>query len=341
MSITYVGARLGMFVLVVWLAITIIFFLPRIASDRNPVRERLVMMAATGNLSTGMEKVVEAYEKEYGLDQPIYLQYIRYLSSVLRGDLNVSLIRHPTTVADLIRQRMPWTLGLVGFSVLVAFGLGSLSGATLAWPGAPRSLKGVLPVFLTLSPIPYFMLAFFLIFMFAVRHEWQPEWWPSMPIAGASKVGTIYDGWDLQRIWDIVHHSILPCLSIVLSQVGFWALGMRGMMITTAGEDYVTLAQMRGLRPDRIFAQYGMRNALLPQLTSLALAMSLIVSGVILVEYIFRYPGMGSLLFDAIAGFDYFVIYGVVLVLIVFVATATLVLDLVYPLIDPRVRRGA
>ncbi len=341
MSITYIGARVGMFILVVWLATTVIFFLPRIASDRNPVRERMIMMAATGNLSTGMEKVVAAYERDYGLDQPLYLQYIRYLSSVLRGDLNVSLIRHPTTVMDLIQERMPWTLGLVGFSILVAFALGSLSGATLAWPGAPAWLKGVLPIFLTLSPIPYFMLAFFLIFIFAVRHEWQPEWWPMLPIAGASKVGTIYDGWDLARVWDVVRHSILPASSIILSQVGFWALGMRGMMITTAGEDYVTLAQMRGLRPDRIFSQYGMRNAMLPQLTSLALAMSLIVSGVILVEYIFRYPGMGSLLFDAIAGFDYFVIYGVVLVLIIFVATATLVLDLVYPLIDPRVRRAA
>ena len=334
MSITYIAARLGMFILVVWLATTVIFFLPRIASDRNPVRERMIMMAATGNLSTGMEKVVAAYERDYGLDQPLYLQYIRYLSSVLRGDLNVSLIRHPSTVLDLIFDRMPWTLGLVGVSIFISFAFGSISGALLAWPGSPRFLKGVLPIFLTFAPIPYFMLAFFLILVFAFSLGW-------FPIAGASKVGTIYDGWTIQRIWDIIYHSILPALSIVLSQVGFWALGMRGMMVTTAGEDYVTLAQMRGLKPERIFSQYGMRNAMLPQLTSLALAMSLIVSGVILVEYIFRYPGMGSLLFDAIAGFDYFVIYGVVLVLILFVASATLILDLVYPLIDPRVRRTA
>ena len=323
-----------MFVLVVWLAITVIFFLPRVASDRNPVRERMIMMAATGNLSTGMEKVVAAYERDYGLDQPLYLQYFRYLSSVLRGDLNVSLVRHPTTVMNLIQERMPWTLGLVGVSILISFLFGSIAGALMAWPGSPRFLKSILPLFLTLSPIPYFMLAFFLILVFAFTLGW-------LPIAGASKVGTIYDGWDLARVWDVVKHSILPALSIVLSQVGFWALGMRGMMVTTSGEDYVTLAQMRGLRPARIFSQYGMRNAMLPQITSLALALSLIVSGVILVEYIFRYPGMGSLLFDAIAGFDYFVIYGVVLVLILFVATATLILDLVYPLIDPRVRREA
>ena len=147
MSITYIGARIGMFILVVWLATTVIFFLPRIASDRNPVRERLVMMAATGNLATGMEKVVAAYEEEYGLDQPLYLQYIRYLSSLVRGDLNYSLINYPTRVWDMIVQRMPYTLGLVGVSVLTAFALGSLSGATLAWPGAPKWLKGALPVF--------------------------------------------------------------------------------------------------------------------------------------------------------------------------------------------------
>lgn len=341
MSITYIGARIGMFILVVWLATTVIFFLPRIASDRNPVRERLVMMAATGNLATGMEKVVEAYETEYGLDQPLYLQYIRYLSSLVRGDLNYSLINYPTRVWDMIVQRMPYTLGLVGISVLTAFVLGSLSGATLAWPGAPKWLKGALPVFLTLSPIPYFMLAIMLMFLFAVRHQWQPEWWPLLPLAGATSVTTVYDGWNIDRILDTIYHSILPAMSIILSQIGFWALGMRGMMVTTQGEDYVTLAQMRGLKPSRVFSLYGMRNATLPQLTSLALAMSLIFSGVILVEVIYRYPGMGTLLYNAIAGFDYFVIYGVVFVLIVMVAASTFILDIVYPFIDPRVRRAA
>ena len=341
MSITYIGARIGMFILVVWLATTVIFFLPRIASDRNPVRERLVMMAATGNLATGMEKVVAAYEQEYGLDQPLYLQYIRYLSSLVRGDLNYSLINYPTRVWDMIVQRMPYTLGLVGVSVLTAFALGSLSGATLAWPGAPKWLKGALPIFLTLSPIPYFMLAIMLMFLFAVRHQWQPEWWPLLPLAGATSVTTVYDGWNMARILDTIHHSILPALSIILSQIGFWALGMRGMMVTTQGEDYVTLAQMRGLKPSRVFSLYGMRNATLPQLTSLALAMSLIFSGVILVEVIYRYPGMGTLLYNAIAGFDYFVIYGVVFVLIVMVAASTFILDIVYPFIDPRVRRAA
>ena len=185
------------------------------------------------------------------------------------------------------------------------------------------------------------MLAIMLMFLFAVRHQWQPEWWPLLPLAGATSVTTVYDGWNMERILDTIYHSILPAMSIILSQIGFWALGMRGMMVTTQGEDYVTLAQMRGLRPGRVFSLYGMRNATLPQLTSLALAMSLIFSGVILVEVIYRYPGMGTLLYNAIAGFDYFVIYGVVFVLIVMVAASTFILDIAYPFIDPRVRRAA
>ena len=154
MSITYIGARLGMFILVVWLATTVIFFLPRIASDRNPVRERLVMMAATGNLATGMEKVVEAYEKEYGLDQPLYLQYVRYLSSLVRGDLNYSLINYPTRVWDMIVQRMPYTLGLVGISVLTAFALGSLSGADFGLAGRAEMAERRFAGFLDLVAYP-------------------------------------------------------------------------------------------------------------------------------------------------------------------------------------------
>src|SRR5262249_38895530 len=139
-------------------------------------------------------------------------------------------------------------------------------------------------------------------------------------------------------ILDLVYHSILPAASIVVASLGGWALGMRGMMITTLGEDYVILAQARGLPPRRIFFQYAMRNALLPPITSLALSAGIIVSGSLLVEAIFRYPGIGSLLFKAISGFDYFTIYGVVFFIILAIALATLLIDLLYPLLDPRIR---
>jgi peptide/nickel transport system permease protein len=137
---------------------------------------------------------------------------------------------------------------------------------------------------------------------------------------------------------ELIYHAILPALSIVLVTMGGWALSMRGMMVTVEGEDYVTLAEAKGLPNGRVFLWYAMRNALLPQTTALALSMGSILSGSLLVEIIFNYPGIGSVLFSAITGFDYFVIYGIVFFIVVTIALVTLVLDLIYPLLDPRIR---
>jgi peptide/nickel transport system permease protein len=139
-------------------------------------------------------------------------------------------------------------------------------------------------------------------------------------------------------MWDVLKHSILPAFSIILSAIGFWALGIRGMMVTTSGEDYMLYAEARGLRGRTIFARYGLRNALLPQVTALALSLGNIVSGAILVEVIFTYPGVGSLLFRAIQGADYFVIYGIVFMVVLAIGLATMIVDLAYPLLDPRIR---
>ncbi len=137
---------------------------------------------------------------------------------------------------------------------------------------------------------------------------------------------------------DAVYHSILPALSIILASLGFWALGMRAMMVSISGEDYMLFAEAKGLKSKRVFLGYAMRNALLPQTTTLALSLGTILSGALLVEVVFNYAGMGSVLFRAVSGFDYFTIYGVVFFIIVGVALATLVLDLVYPILDPRIR---
>ena len=136
---------------------------------------------------------------------------------------------------------------------------------------------------------------------------------------------------------DALRHAILPALSIVLADMGGWALGMRGMMVTVQGEDFMTLAEAKGLNPGRIFLRYGVRNAILPQFTSLALSMGRVVSGAILVEIVFAYPGVGNLLYQAIRSFDYFVIYGVAFMLIVAIGLATLILDLMLPVLDPRI----
>jgi peptide/nickel transport system permease protein len=181
-----------------------------------------------------------------------------------------------------------------------------------------------------LSTIPFFLLGIILLYLFAV--EWQ------MFPAGGGFSPTRIRGYDLGTALDILSHSILPILSLVLGGIGAWALGMRAMMVSVLGDDYVSFAEAKGLSGSRIFFWYAMRNALLPQVTQLALALGALLGGTVLVEAMFSYPGIGTLLFAAIAGKDYFVIQGIVLMLIVALAVALFVIDLLYPLLDPRIR---
>ncbi|MCH7983004.1 MAG: ABC transporter permease [Chloroflexi bacterium] len=331
MTIRQLAARLVVFLIVIWAAASLIFILPHLAPGRNPVRERLGQQAAGGGgRALGIEEVVAAFEREFGLDKPLWRQYVVFLGNTAQLDFGVSLALYPTKVSTLIWQALPWTLGLVGVSTLLAFVIGSLAGALLAWPGVPRFVHFIFPPLMVLSAVPYFLLGIALLFIFAFKWSW-------FPIGGGSPL-TSFPEWSLAYVWQIVYHAVLPASAITLSGIGFWALGMRGMMVTIANEDYISLAEMRGLRPRRVFLQYGLRNALLPQITALGLALGFIVSGIILVEFIFRYPGIGSLLFKAISAFDYFLIYGVVFILIVGIALSTLVLDFIYPLLDPRIR---
>lgn len=331
MNLRYVIGRLLFFVVVVWAGVTLIFFLPKLAPDRDPIRERLGMMVAMGGVNAeSIELMAKTYEAKFGLDKPLWEQYVSYMSDIVRLDLGYSLAKFPTRVSQLIAQAIPWTIALLGVSTVIAFTLGTLLGGMLAWPYSPRWLHYFLPPLFTFSSIPFYLLGLILIYLFAFR-------WPIFPLGGGSSYGTM-PTFTTAYVLDLLHHSILPALSIVLASIGFWSLSMRGMMITVEGEDYVTLAEAKGLPKSYIFLWYAMRNALLPQTTALALSLGTVLSGSLLVEVIFRYPGIGSVLFTAITGFDYFAIYGIVFFIIVTIALVTLVLDLIYPLLDPRIR---
>jgi peptide/nickel transport system permease protein len=330
-SAAFVVRRILLFFVVVWAATTFIFFLPKMAPGRNPVMERMGMMAATGGVQTGgLQQMVEAYEKKFGLDKPLWQQYLTYLNDLAHGDFGYSLMLYPTKVLDIIVTALPWTIGLLTVATLIAFGLGTLLGGLLAWPRSPRFLQFLLPPLFTFSVVPYYLLGLILVYVFAFRLR-------LFPMSGASQYGAV-GSWSLGFALDVAYHSILPALSIVLASTGFWALGMRAMMVTVADEDYMLQAEAKGLTARRIFLRYALRNALLPQTTSLALSLGTILSGALLVEIVFGYAGIGSVLFRAVSAFDYFTIYGVVFFIIVGVAFATLVLDLVYPLLDPRIR---
>ena len=282
-----------------------------------------------GANQANMENLIKGLEAQFGLDQPLWKQYVNYLWNSIRGNFGVSISFFPTRVLDMIAQTLPWTIVLVGVATLITFVIGTILGAFLAWPRTHHLIQILGAPLLTLSAIPYYLLGLILIYVFAFVLK-------LFPLGGGYSVGTS-PNWSIGFLLDAAHHAILPALSIVLADLGGWALGMRGMMVTVQGEDYITFAEARGLEAGRIFLRYAVRNAILPQFTSLALAMGRVVSGAILVEVVFAYPGVGNLLYQAIRTFDYFVIYGVVFIVIVAIGIATLALDLLIPVLDPRV----
>jgi peptide/nickel transport system permease protein len=230
----------------------------------------------------------------------------------------------------MIARSAPWTIGLLTVSTIIAFFFGTLLGALMAWPRTSRVAFALSPLFMTMSAIPYYLLGMVLIYVVAMG-------WQLLPVGGAYTAGMeLTLSWE--TILDIGRHAILPAASIVLAGIGSWGLGMRAMMTTTLGEDYLHMARAKGLKPQTVFKDYALRNALLPQVTSLAIRLSMVMAGAVLVEVIFGYPGVGNLLFKAIAGNDYFVIQGISLFIILSIGVVLLVLDLVYPLIDPRIR---
>src|SRR6266705_2788807 len=329
MQAAYIARRFGVFLLILWLAATLNFFLPRL-SGQDPVHAKLLQQAALGGyVHAGIEEMTHEYERRFGLDQPLWRQYLTYLGDVSRLDFNYSIANYPKTVRELVADAVPWTLGLLGTTTLLSFVIGSLLGALLAWPRAPRWMVWLMPPLWALHAIPFFLLGLILTYFFAFQL-------PLLPIFGGYSPGAS-PSFNWRFIWDVFQHALLPALSIILVATGGWALGMRGMMVTTMGEDYVVFAEAKGLKAPTVFLHYCLRNAILPQVTALALTLGQILSGAVLVEVIFGYPGIGTLLFQAIRENDHFVIQGVVFIVIVALGLTTFVLDVIYPWLDPRV----
>ena len=329
MSASYLLRRIGVFVLIAWLAATLNFFLPRL-TGQDPVRVKLLQQAQLGgHVQAGIEEMVREYDRRFGLDRPLWVQYLSFLRDAARLDFNYSIANYPRTVNEMIAEALPWTVGLLGITTVVSFALGTFLGALLGWPRAPRWMRWLMPPLWALHAIPFFLLGLILIYVFAFR-------FPVLPMFGGYSAGA-FPALTAPFVLDLVRHATLPALSIVLVATGGWALSMRGMMVTTQGEDYVTFAEAKGLRSLTIFLRYCVRNALLPQATGLALALGQIVSGAVLVEVIFGYPGIGTVLFQAIRENDHFLIQGIVFTVIIALGLATLVLDAVYPLLDPRI----
>ncbi len=222
MQVGYVIRRVLQFFLIIWAAATINFILPRLAPG-NPVRERLVSAAAQGGpQQDGIEEMVRSYNKQFGLDKPLYVQYVFYLRHVAKLDFGYSIANYPNTVVGLIRRALPWTVGLLVVSSAIAFTLGTLLGALVTWPRAPKLFRYLTAPAMALAAIPYYLLGLILVYLLAIVV-------PVFPLSGGYSIGTI-PHLSLSFALDALRHSLLPGLSIVISGVGFWMIGMRGMM---------------------------------------------------------------------------------------------------------------
>ncbi|MCC6166558.1 MAG: ABC transporter permease [Caldilineaceae bacterium] len=327
----YLIPRIGQYFMVIFLGVTLTFIIPRL-SPNDPVEQKVNQMMMSGG-QVSPEAVIylrEALTEMYGLSGSPWQQYFAFWGRLLRGDLGPSLSTFPTPVSKLLAQAMPWTFGLMLTATLISWVIGNLLGAFASYYTKNVPIKIIDVLSQAVRPIPYYIMALLLLVLFAYV-------WPIFPFSGAYPPGTRVEP-SLRFFATVVYHSILPALSLILIGVGGWFIGMKALTSNIISEDYVVYAENTGLPENKILYQYVMRNAMLPQITGLALQLGLIFSGALIMEVVFGYPGMGTLTLQAVMANDYSLIMGIAILSIIGVATTVLILDLIYPLFDPRVR---
>jgi peptide/nickel transport system permease protein len=331
MPIRYVIRRVFFLIMVIWIAASINFILPHMAG-RDPINEQMTQQIATqGRNANDAEILKTTYRRIFGLDKPLWQQYVTYIVNVARLDFGYSIFLYPRSVMNIILDRGRLTLPFVAVGIVISFAIGILLGAFLGWNKTPRWVTSIfVPPMLVCSSVPQFLVALVLIYFIAFKMKLLPMGQP-YPL-------TMTMDWSSGKfILAYMRHAILPVLTIVIVTASGWALGMRAMMVTVEGEDFTTFAEIRGLKQSRIFFRYLMRNALLPSLTGLAITMGFIITGSAVAETYFNYNGLGNTLGTAIGQFDYFLIYGIVTILVMSIAIVTFIMDMVYPLLDPRI----
>ncbi len=330
--LTYVVKRIALYILTIWGAFTIAFFFFH-SVPGDPIGAYVRSMEQRyGQRIQDSEQIIQAWRKSMGLDGPLWYQYLQYLDHVLlHFDLGPSFVNFPTPAQKYIFEAMPWTVGLLGLATVISWVLGFIFGGILGWKRDSPVASGVTGLSLVFSQVqPYFM-ALALLSLFAWKLALFPRrgaFDPSIPKA-----------FTWQFILSVIQHGTLPALSLVLTTAFGWVISTRAMVVSILGEDYLIYAKAKGLKGSAILRNYVLRNAMLPQITGLAISLGFILNGAILVETIFQYPGMGFLLTNSISQLDYNTVQGIMLLSIVLVMTATLLLDLLMPLIDPRVGR--
>ena len=329
---SYLLGRLAQFVLVVFIGINISFVVTH-ATPIDPVEQTIAATTSFGSTSPeAIARMRVSLRELYGLQGGWWSQYTGFWKRVAVADFGPSLSAFPTPVSVLIWRALPWTAGLLSVATVISWGLGNLLGGLAGYYRDSRLLRVTGLLAMGFHPVPYYIVAFVLLILFGYV-------WPVLPISGGAAMN-LARGFDPAFIGSVLRHSILPVLSLVLVGIGGWFMGMRSLVSNIVTEDYVTYAELAGVKPRRILLSYVMRNALTPQVTGLALSLGGIFNGAIIAEVVFGYPGVGTLLVDAVHAGDYSLVLGLTSVSIVAVSLAVLLIDLLYPLLDPRVKAG-
>jgi peptide/nickel transport system permease protein len=327
--VRYVLKRLGFFALTLWAALTINFFIPRLMPG-NPAEALIGRFH--GRVSG---QALGALEVAFGVNshQSLLSQYLDYMRNCFTGNFGISISFFPESVSHVILSALPWTLGLVGITTILAFIFGTVIGAISAWRRGGIADSLLPPLFVVTSAFPYFWIAMMSVLVFSVLLGWSPIGF------GYSAGDTPSLSWPF--ISDVFSHALLPALTILITAIGGWVLTMRNNMVTTLAEDYIRMARAKGLSPRRIMFDYAARNAILPNLTGFAMSLGFVISGAILVEYVFAYPGLGFMLLQAVQNEDYALMQALFLLITVAVLISVLVADLLTALLDPRTRAKA
>ncbi|GHA34514.1 ABC transporter permease [Devosia pacifica] len=322
--------RLLQLTAVVFAGVSAAFFISRL-SPISPVESIIGRVSGNSSFSPqAIESLRSTLNELFGLNIPLHEQYFNFLGRLIVGDLGPSLIAFPTPAMQLVMLALPWTVGLLTVSIIITWLLGNILGGLAGYYQNSRLLKAFGVLAIGVQPIPYYIVAFLMVIIFGFL-------WPVLPISGGFSMN-VRPGWTPQFILSILHHSILPATSLVLVGMGTWFLGMRSLVSNIVTEDYVTYAEIAGVKEERIVGSYVIRNALVPQLTALAMALGGIFSGTIITEQVFSYPGLGTLLIRAVNGGDSTLVLAVSSVAVIAVASAIFVIDMIHPLLDPRVK---
>jgi peptide/nickel transport system permease protein len=318
--------RLAFFLGTLWACLTLNFLLPRLMPG-NPA---LALIAKFhGRISA---QALKPLEIAFGVNtqESLIHQYFGYLRNTATGNLGTSLSQLPTPVSQIISNALPWTLGLVGVTTLLAFLVGTSIGIVGAWRRGGWLDNVLPPVFVITSAIPFFWIGMLLIVAFSLHG-------PHLPSSGTFDT-TMLPAFNLPFILNLLQHALLPAAAILITSIGLWILTMRNNMVTVLSEDYIKMARAKGLPGRRIMFDYAARNAMLPSLSGLAMSLGFVLGGSVLVEYVFNYPGLGFWLVQAVEGEDYPLMQALFLLITLAVLLAVLLTDVLNAILDPRTR---